>query len=71
MDRLVLVLSCCVMAAAFRCPSSYQTGRGSKHEPSLLGRHLVLGAEINPTPVHPNGYPPPSSAKPSRYTVPR
>lgn len=35
-------------------PSSYQTGRGSKHEPSLLGRHLVLGAEINPTPVHPN-----------------
>lgn len=53
MDRLVLVLSSCVMAAAFRLPSSYQTSRGSKHEPSFLGgRHLAGCATPPPIPPH-------------------
>jgi hypothetical protein len=51
-DRLVLALSSCVMAAAFRCRQAPQTGRGSRHEPSFLGQAFG-GSTVNPGgPLH-------------------
>lgn len=65
MDRLVLVLSSCVMAAAFRLPSSYQTSWGSKHEPSFLGRHLGWEAGCATPPPQLNLVRTPVDRKPS------